>query len=249
MIIKPEIFSNKGIQSLQTTRIGGHSNKPYDSMNFGCFSGDPHVESNLSLLSQKYDLPHLPVFMQQVHGNQIVEYTDVPNEHGHTSADGCFTRKPNIICAILTADCLPVLLADKSATMVAAIHCGWRSLHADILGKAIGKFGIEPSELSCWLGPCISYQPYRVDEEFRQRFVNKNPHLAHCFYQHKKTGWHADLKQIAVTQLNALNVKTIAQSPYCTHGNKSLFYSYRRDSETGRMASMIWLNPDISSNR
>lgn len=245
MIIKPEIFANKTIQSLQTTRIGGHSKKPYDSMNLGWFGSDSHVDDNLNALQQKYHLPHKPVFMQQVHGDQIVEYSHVPNKHGDVSADACFTRKAHIICAILTADCLPVLLADKSATVVAAIHCGWRSLYADILSKTIDKLGIDPHEIMCWLGPSISYQPYKVDEKFRQRFVDNNPNLAQCFYQHKKTGWHADLKHIAVTQLNALNVKNIAQSPYCTHANKSLFYSYRRDSETGRMASMIWLDKRV----
>lgn len=101
---------------------------------------------------------------------------------------------------------------------------------------------VDPQDLQCWLGPCISYKPYRVDVEFRQKFVNKDKQYAHSFYQNKKGGWHADLKKIAVYQLESLGVKEIAQSPYCTHDNKNLFYSYRRDGETGRMASMIWLD-------
>ena len=95
--------------------------------------------------------------------------------------------------------------------------------------------------LQCWLGPCISYKPYRVDEKFRENFVTKNAQFSHCFYQNKKGGWHADLKKIAVYQLENMGVKEITQTPYCTHDNKNLFYSYRRDNITGRMASFIWL--------
>ena len=241
MIIKPEIFTSNIIKSLQTTRSGGTSSKPYDSMNLGVFSKDENAQNNLNLLKQSQDLPHSPIFMQQVHGNKIVEYTDIPQTHGSIKADGCFTKKSNTICAVLTADCLPLLIADKNATTVAAVHCGWRGLYADIIKNCIEKLQVNPADLLCWLGPCISYKPYRVDEDFRKKFVLKNPQFAHCFYRNKKGGWHADLKKIAVTQLEALGVKSILQSPYCSHDNKGLFYSYRRDQETGRMASMIWL--------
>jgi YfiH family protein len=136
---------------------------------------------------------------------------------------------------------LPVLIADKQATTVAAVHCGWRGLYSEILKNTIEKLGKNPEDLLCWLGPCISYKPYRVDEKFRQQFVQKDSEYAHSFYRSQKGTWHADLKKIAVHQLESLGVKEITQSPYCTHGNKNLFYSYRRDGETGRMASMIWL--------
>ncbi|MBL4773392.1 MAG: peptidoglycan editing factor PgeF, partial [Alcanivoracaceae bacterium] len=156
-------------------------------------------------------------------------------------ADACFTKNKNIICAVLSADCLPVLIADKQATVVAAVHCGWRGLYTNILKNCIEKLNVNPKDLQCWLGPCISYKPYRVDESFRQQFVLKNQQLSHCFYRNKKGGWHADLKKIAFYQLESLGVQSISQSPYCTHDNKSMFYSYRRDKETGRMASLIWL--------
>jgi YfiH family protein len=238
MIIKPDIFSNPLIGSIQTTRLGGVSQKPYDSLNLSVFGTDKSVKKNLSLIA---GVPHEPIFMEQPHSNKVVEYHHKPKFHGEFKADACFTKEKNIICAILSADCLPVLITNLDSTVVAAIHCGWRSLFADILDNTISKLGADPTTLQCWLGPCISYKPYRVDEQFRQKFVLKNKDFAHCFYLDKKNKWHADLKKIAVTQLEHLGVTQISQSPYCTYDNKNLFYSYRRDGETGRMASMIWL--------
>lgn len=238
MIIKPDIFTNKSIGSQQSTRLGGVSEKPYDSMNLGIFGNDKQANENTKLFT---GLPHAPVFMQQVHSNKVVEYVHVPEAHGQITADACFTRKKNIVCCVLTADCLPVLIADKQASVVAAIHCGWRSLFANILKQTIAQLNCENSELQCWLGPCISYKPYQVNAEFRQKFVAKDKDLAHCFYLDKKKKWHADLKKIAVTQLKSLGITQITQSPYCTYDNKNLFFSYRRDGETGRMASMIWI--------
>lgn len=241
MIIKPELFQHENIKSLQSTRIGGNSEKPYNFMNLGVFGNDTKAQSNVIKFSHQQKLPHNPVFLQQVHSNHIVEYFERPQHHGETEADACFTRKKGIICSVLSADCLPVLIADKQATVVAAVHCGWRGLFVDIFKKTILQLNVNPADLQCWLGPCISYKPYRVDENFRTNFVKKEAQLSHCFYRNKKGGWHADLKKMAVFQLESLGVNEITQTPYCTHDNKNLFYSYRRDQETGRMASFIWL--------
>ncbi len=238
MIIKPDIFTSKAIDSMQTTRHGGQSLKPYDSMNLGIFGGDKMVNENIQLIT---DVPHKPIFMQQAHSNKVVEYSHIPEHHGQFVADACFTREKNIVCSVLTADCLPVLIADTQASVVAAVHCGWRGLYSDILENTLAELNCDNTDLQCWLGPCISYKPYRVDADFREKFVSKNREFAHCFYLDKKNKWHADLKKIAVTQLEALGVSQITQSPYCTYDNKHLFFSYRRDGETGRMASMIWL--------
>ncbi len=238
MIIKPDIFTSKAIGSMQTTRHGGQSLKPYDSMNLGVFGDDKKANENVQLITQ---VPHEPIFLQQTHSNKVVEYSHIPGRHGQFSADACFTREKNIVCSVLTADCLPVLIADTQASVVAAVHCGWRGLYSDILENTLAELNCDNTDLQCWLGPCISYKPYRVDADFRGNFVNKNKEFAHCFYLDKKNKWHADLKKIAVTQLKALGASQITQSPYCTYDNKNLFFSYRRDGETGRMASMIWL--------
>jgi YfiH family protein len=242
MIIKPKKLNDKSINSLQTTRIGGMSQKPYDSLNLGVFGKDKtQALKNIALLIESHKLPHSPVFLEQVHGNDVVEYVDQPKQHGSIKADACFTRQKGVICSVLTADCLPVLITDKQSTVVAAIHCGWKGLYSEIISEMVKTLNVIPEDLYCWLGPCISYKPYRVDEIFRQKFVFKDKEYAHSFYQNKKGGWHADLKKIAVYQLNKLGITAITQSPYCTFDNKNLFYSYRRDGETGRMASMIWL--------
>ncbi len=238
MIIKPDIFCSQTVGSIQTTRLGGVSKTPFESLNLGVFGEDENAKKNLGLIT---GVPHKPIFMQQPHANKVIEYHKKPNFHGEFKADACFTKEKNIICAILTADCLPVLISTTDATVVAAVHCGWRSLYAEILKHTISQLEVNPATLQCWLGPCISYKPYQVDEQFRQKFVLKNKDFAHCFYLDKKKKWHADLKKIAITQLKSLGVTQISQSPYCTHDNKSLFYSYRREGETGRMASMIWL--------
>ena len=239
MYIFPNIVSHKSIKSIQTTRLNGFSSSPYDSCNMGVFSPDSRVEENIQSIE---NTPHKPFFLQQVHSNKVVEYKHVLSRHGELTADACFTHKKNIICSVLTADCLPVLIADEDATVVAAVHCGWRGLYSNILAQTIKKLAVDVAKLHCWLGPCISYKPYRVNAEFRQQFVNKHNDFSHCFYLDKKNIWHADLKKIALMQLQNLGVKFITQSPYCTYENKQLFYSYRRDGETGRMASMIWIS-------
>jgi len=242
MIIKPDIFNKNATQSIQTTRIGGRSSKPFDTLNLGVFGKDKiNAINNCELIKKIQSLPHSPIFMEQVHGNKVVEYSYVPANHGEIKADACFTKQKDIICSVLSADCLPVLIADKQASVVAAVHCGWKGLYSEILKNTLDKLEVNPENLQCWLGPCISYKPYRVNENFREQFVLKDKEYAHSFYQNKKGGWHADLKKIAVYQLESLGVKDIVQSPYCSHDNKNLFYSYRRDGETGRMASMIWL--------
>lgn len=242
MLIKPDKFNNSSFKSLQTTRMGGVSDRPYDSLNLGVFGQDKsQAYANIDQIVQSSNLPHSPIFMDQIHSDKVVEYKTKPLQHGEHKADACFTKEKGIICSVLSADCLPVLIVDKQASIVAAVHCGWKGLYSEILKHTIEKLKVATDELRCWLGPCISYKPYRVDEKFRQKFVLKNSQYAHCFYQNKKGGWHADLKKIAVYQLEELGVKDIIQSPYCTFENKNLFYSYRRDGETGRMASMIWL--------
>lgn len=239
-MFKPDFFQPLNVTALQTTRIGGQSKKPYDSMNLGVFGEDPNVQENLNILSKQ--LPHPVVFLQQVHGNKVIEYLKQPLTHGEHKADACFSKQKGVVCAVLSADCLPVLMTDKNNTVVAAVHCGWRGLQSNILQNTIKLLNLPPEDLLCWLGPCISYKPYKVDAAFRDKFIQQNKDFTHCFYKSQKGHWHADLKKIAVTQLEGLGVNSLVQSPYCTFENKSMFYSYRRDQETGRMASLIWLN-------
>ena len=162
MMIKPEKFNHVSINSLQTTRLGGNSQKPYDSMNLGVFGVDnDDALKNIASLTESNNLPHSPVFLEQIHGKNVVEYVEQPKQHGLIKADGCYTRRKGVVCAILTADCLPVLMTDKQSTVVAAIHCGWKGLYSEIISEMVKKINVLPEDLLCWLGPCISYKPYR----------------------------------------------------------------------------------------
>ncbi len=247
---RPDWQQPEKIRSVQTVRTGGFSQKPWDSLNLGVFSTDPAVPENLRLLTAEAALPHEPRFAQQTHSSTVVELHrhNRPAEHGFATADACITRDPGVVCAVLTADCLPVLLADKAGSVVAAVHAGWRGLYGSIIRKAIAAMGVSAESIHAWIGPGIGYGHYTVGEDFRQRFVAKDPALADCFYLSEKGQWHADLKRIAHHQLQQSGVHTIAQSPLCTHENKALFYSHRRDArrlgDTGRQASLIWIDAD-----
>lgn len=234
-------FSNPNVHALQTTRKGGFSQTPFDSMNLGENTGDEAVEQNIRQLTKTAKLPHSPLFLNQIHSSSVVEYSAKPQTK--QDADACFTRASGVVCAVLTADCLPILLSSKSENLVAAIHCGWRGLHQDILAKTIAKMQTKTVDLEAWLGPSISYKAYEVGEDFRENFVSANAELAHAFYRDKRQKWHADLKKIAQIQLQNLGVQQITQSPFCTFENNSLFFSYRKNQKTGRMASMIWIEP------
>ena len=234
-------FSNPKVKAVQTTRRGGVSQKPYDSMNLGVNTEDSNVPDNLKILTKKANLPMTPKFLSQVHGKKAIEYTETPKSHGEHLADACFARNHESICAILTADCLPILLSSKTQDYVAAIHCGWQGLYQNLIEETLTASSINGEDIEAWLGPCISYKAYQVGEDFRQKFVESDKSYAHAFYQDKKNNWHADLKKIAIIQLEKLGVTQITQAPFCTYDNKDLFYSYRKNKITGRMASLIWL--------
>ena len=139
-MFKPDFFHSNQIQAIQTTRIGGNSKPPYAAMNLGVFGEDPEALINVNALAKH--TPHSPVFMKQVHGNRVVEYKSKPAKHGEIEADACFTREKGIVCAVLSADCLPVLITDNENTVVAAVHCGWKGLHLNLLKKKLRKLDL-----------------------------------------------------------------------------------------------------------
>ncbi len=244
----PEWKHPNNVLSIQSLRTGGFSTAPFESLNLGVFSSDPAIHKNLQHLTTHAHLPHEPRFLRQTHSAKVVELDESHRsaKQGFVQADACITRIPGVICGVLSADCLPILLCDAPGTVVAAVHAGWRGLYSGIIAKTIQAMAVPPCNLSAWIGPGISYSHYAVDVAFRQRFIEKDPHLAKHFYYSNDSGqWHADLKGIARHQLQRCQVKSIAQTPLCTFQNPSLFYSHRRDTrrqgDTGRQASLIWL--------
>ncbi len=193
----------------------------------------------MKLLVDNFQLPHEPMFLHQVHENNIVEYHSRPGKQMQIQADACFTRQPDVICAIMTADCLPVLLTDAKGSFIAAIHCGWRSLYANILEETMST--INPSaEVLAWFGPCIQQAQYEVGEDFVEHYVKKHPESKPAFTLNAGGKSLADLTLLATSQLQQAGVCQIEKDPRCTFLDPD-FHSWRQDQTTMRMATMAWL--------
>lgn len=218
-----------------TLRHGGISPPPYDSLNLG-----DHVDDNPGAVAknrQRLGLPTEPVWLKQTHSTRIVDAARCAP--GQIEADGSYTTQPRIICAVLSADCLPILICDKKGTQVAAVHAGWRGLAAGIIETAVEKFSDNYSELLVWLGPAIGPDHYEVGHEVREIFMRHDSAAKTAFIA-QQGKWRMDIYTLARQRLNALGLTGIYGGNHCTYREQEHFYSYRRDGVTGRMASLIW---------
>ena len=186
-------------------------------------------------------LPADPVWLRQVHGVTVVEASKAPAE---TDADASFTATRNVVCAVMAADCLPVLLCDDNASVVAAIHAGWRGLADGVIEASVAAMAVPGERLMAWLGPAIGPAAFEVGAEVRDAFLMHDRQAAQAFTPIAKEKWLCDIYLLARQRLQALNIRRItsAEFPgYCTVRDIDCFYSFRRDGVTGRMASCIWL--------
>ena len=223
-----------------TTRQGGVSQLPYASLNLAGYVGDlpEAVAENRRRLSQQQQLPGEPLWLQQVHGTVVV---DAASTAAHPVADASFTRLPNTVCAVMTADCLPLLLCDRQGSVVAATHAGWRGLLDGVIEATVLSMGVAAAELLVWLGPAIGPAAFEVGDEVRDAFIAHHAD-AHLAFKPVADGyWLADIYQLARQRLAALGVVAIYGGGECTYSDAERFYSYRRDEVTGRMASLIWI--------
>lgn len=228
------------VKAYTTTRAGGHSQAPYDSFNLADHVGDDPeaVVANRALLRRTLQLPSEPLWLNQVHGTQVIE-ADMRNVG--KEADASYAKTTGQVCVVLTADCLPLLLCNRQGDQVAAVHAGWRSLAAGIIDRVLQQFSTPVTELLAWLGPAISVNKFEVGEEVYEQFVQIDPQAATAFQTVDKNRWLADLYTLARQQLQARGVTQIEGGDFCTVTEKKRFYSYRRDQQTGRMATLIWL--------
>lgn len=238
-----------GVQALCTTRLGGVSLPPYDSLNLGDHVQDKtqHVAQNRDILKQKLHGAR-PVFLKQVHGNDVLNIE--PSTLDGATADACITPIPNLACTIMVADCLPILFTDSKGAIVAAAHAGWRGLALGVVENTItaicAKSGVLPSDILVWLGPCIGPKAFEVGSEVRQAFLDADQTASRCFkeHSHNPNKYFADLPMLARERLGALGVLSIAgndsSDAWCTVQQASRFFSYRRDGLTGRFAACIW---------
>jgi YfiH family protein len=235
----PEWNVPRAVRALITTRQGGVSAAPFDSLNLGAFCGDDMqaVRENRARLRQV--LPSEPRWLRQVHGTGVVaaeESADTPPE-----ADASYACHPDVVCAVLAADCLPVLLCNEGGSMVAAAHAGWRGLCAGVIEATVAQFSDPRTRLLAYLGPAISAQAYAVGEDVYAAFTSRYPADASAFRPAEGGKYWCDLYQLASARLRRAGISSIAGAGFCTYTDRSRFYSYRRDGRTGRFAALIWL--------
>jgi polyphenol oxidase len=239
----------KQIKTMITNRHGGFSQPPFDSLNLGSHVGDDPVLVQKNRDALKALLPNEPVWLNQVHGTQVVD----ADEHwsGVPNADASVTTMPGRVLAIMTADCLPVLLASKDGKVVGAAHAGWRGLAAGVIEQTVALMRakqIDPTqtqaqnEILAYLGPAIGPHAFEVGSEVRDIFLAQNPASATYFEQLQEKGKYlADIYGLACLRLNALGIDVIEGGGECTLQNPD-YFSYRRDQKTGRMGSFIWID-------
>lgn len=282
--ILPDWPAPANVRALMTTRSGGVSGAPYESMNPATHVGDDPaaVAENRRILRQA--LPAEPLWLNQVHGTRVFELAlpiltlptggegtgpsptsrggregegmahrisvdSGPFQSGEITpeADASVTRESGQVCAVLTADCLPVLFCDQAGTVVAAAHAGWRGLAAGVLEETVKAMGAEPGRILAWLGPAIGPDSFEVGPEVRETFVMQNP-LAGIAFRPAFPGtldetprkWLADITMLARIRLAGVGVERVFGGGACTFKDSRRFFSYRRDGQTGRMASVIW---------
>ncbi|WP_347254327.1 peptidoglycan editing factor PgeF [Leminorella grimontii] len=238
-LILPEWQAPTNVKALATTRAGGVSPPPYESLNLGDHVGDSsrNVDENRRRLSAQLG-PRLEIgWLSQVHGTDVLpmeSYRAVDN-----CADASYSRSPGKACAVMTADCLPVLFCSAYGNEVAAAHAGWRGLQSGVLERTLEHFDALPADVMVWLGPAIGPERFEVGAEVREAFMRVDPQASLAF-QPSGDKYLADIYLLARQRLIAAGVQKIYGGNYCTVGQPELFFSYRREKTTGRMVSLIW---------
>jgi len=241
MWIIPDWPAPKNVKAVSTTRKGGMSAAPYDGFNLGLHVGDnaEHVQHNRDFLQQELELTLAPAWLNQIHSHRVIDLDKPLN--AIVDADGSYTQRSGLACAIMTADCLPVLLCDRAGTQVAAVHAGWRGLAGGIIDAALAKFSAPSSEIMAWLGPAIGPAAFEVGGEVREQFMALDPNAEQAFVAYGDK-WLANLYLLAIQRLQSYGVTQVYGGEHCTFNEPERFYSYRRDPVTGRQASLIWLD-------
>ncbi len=240
-----------GVHALQTIRSGGASRGPWASFNLGDHVGDAaaDVAANRARLSSR--LPASPVWLSQVHGVAVACLDELPADMSPALppqvADAAVASRPGGVCAVMTADCLPILLCDRRGQVVAAAHAGWRGLCAGVVEATVAAMAVPGREIMAWLGPAIGPAAFEVGSEVREAFVVHDAAAASCFVPGDGGRWLADLYGLARQRLQASGVVSIAGGTECTFSQPDRYFSYRRDGVTGRMASLIWREPASAS--
>jgi len=230
------------VRALSSFRGGGVSAPPYASLNLGAHVADAAaaVAENRRLLRAAAGLPGEPEWLTQVHGTSVRNLDALqPPE----PADAAVTRRPGRVCAILTADCLPILLATESGSGVAAAHAGWRGLAGGVIEATVAAMEAAPGEILAWLGPAISLNHFEVGGEVRDEMLRVDAGAAGAFEPNARGRYMADLYALARSRLARLGIRRIYGGGECTYAAGDKYFSHRRNGPTGRQATLIWLEP------
>ncbi|ROR13109.1 purine nucleoside phosphorylase YfiH [Erwinia sp. JUb26] len=228
------------VRACSSTRSGGVSHAPWDSLNLGAHVGDDpqNVQVNRQRLVDELNLPSMPVWLDQVHGTHVLRLDGQPP--ASLRADAVYTRERRVVCAVMTADCLPVLFCSADGQEVAAAHAGWRGLCSGVLEATLNAFSAPAADITVWLGPAIGPNAFEVGPEVREAFCAADS-AADSAFRAVGEKFYADLWMLATQRLHAAGVRCISGGGDCTYTQEEQFFSYRRDGITGRMASFIWL--------
>jgi YfiH family protein len=242
LVVVPDWPAPPAVRAFTTTRwLPGLSQPPYDAFNLGLRTGEDEatVRANRALLERAFALPAAPRWLHQVHGDRSLRLTEEILD-GEPQADAAFTTRPGVVLAILTADCLPILLAADDGAEVAAIHAGWRGLAAGVIESCVRRLRTPGARLIAWLGPAIGARSYEVGAEVRERLLAHAAEAEAAFAPSRSGHWWCDLSVLARQRLVALGVRRVHGGDFDTFGD-ARFYSHRRDgARSGRFATLIW---------
>jgi polyphenol oxidase len=237
-LIHPDWSAPANIRAASTTRAGGQSLPPYAGLNLGLHVADnaEHVLANRQQLQKQLGFTRDPFWLNQTHSTTCV----LAEETISRDADAAITRTPHLPLAIMTADCLPILLCDQAGKEIAAIHAGWRGLAHGIIEQTVAQMQTPATQLLAWLGPAICGQCYEVGQDVYQPFSQRYAFSEQGFTPRQEK-WLANVPVLAQLILQSLGIQEIYYTQHCTFEKEELFYSYRRDGQTGRMATFIWI--------
>jgi YfiH family protein len=238
--IVPDWPASSRVRSLVTTRAGGVSSGPFASLNLGARVGDDPqcVARNRAIV--RASLPAEPAWMRQVHGSTVIDAAQAAPD---AEADAAVTRRPGCVCAVTTADCLPIFLSERDGRVAGVAHAGWRGLARGVIESALRAMEAPPEEIIAYLGPGIGARRYEVGGDVREAFVDADKGADACFAPQRGGKYLADLVALARRRLAAAGVAGVYGGEFCT-ASDARFFSYRRDRTTGRMASLIWLEDE-----
>lgn len=246
--ITPDWPAPKNVLAAATLRAGGMSTGRFASLNLGAHVGDDPsaVAENRARMRAALELPAEPAWLNQVHGASVVRAHAPSIVAAHVveppTADASIAFEAGPVCAVLTADCLPVLFCDRAGSRIAAAHAGWRGLAAGVLEHTVRALAAAPDDLLAWFGPAIEQDAFEVGGEVRDQFVARDRCNVEHFSENSRGRWQADLYALARRELARLGVDHVFGGGFRCYADAERFFSYRRDGQTGRMATMIWLS-------